>query len=374
MPKVYGKKNSAEVDISLWPSWVRRLFVSLREIPWASLTALSTLFGAVILFMYFRSIDHLPSDFSALVGLGIAAAFCAVALLVLTSVALVAPAAIYREYIAREAEVNPDSKTPFGDFDLLLLQLGGVGSLFAWIGFENYQDCSAFAFEFSVFGTILLILGFWTLSRMVFLNGGWRRRIKRGWTGLIIAILGLLPFIMLAPLATLFSSDYLNSFVLLLTLWVLVVAANALIATRLSVWGVFVSAVFVVVWGYVFVPLAFSRPQMVPTTVAFYLGIRGEQPQQLLVLKQTCELVNNAIASAGVTGNEKACSETWSELNAQVLSNAGDRWLVEFDATGGKGTVPLKLRLTIPRSDLQLVSKPIKIKKLDRSSTCTKTS
>lgn len=209
------------------------------------------------------------------------------------------------------------------------------------------------------------------MGKVVCFTGGWRRRVKRGWTGVSIAVMGLAPFLMLIPLAALFHSEYLDFFVLLFALWIVVIAANALVATRLPALGVVVLAVLVVGWAYISLPLILSRPHMVPTTVASYLGIRGEQAQKLLVLRQTCELVNSAIASAGAKGVDKACVDPWNELSVQVLSNVGDRWLVELDAPGTDGTMPFKLKLTISRSDLQVLSQSSKSKKLGNSRVCT---
>jgi hypothetical protein len=75
MPNFISKRNHKEKKIkSYWPESAKRIFESLNEIPWISLTAISTLTGILILVAYFRSIDHSPSDFSVVIGLGAVAA------------------------------------------------------------------------------------------------------------------------------------------------------------------------------------------------------------------------------------------------------------------------------------------------------------
>jgi len=72
MSRLNAMRKATDRSIkSYWSIAVRRLFATLNEIPWVSLTALSTLLGGAILFVYFRSIGHVPSDLSSLFGLGV---------------------------------------------------------------------------------------------------------------------------------------------------------------------------------------------------------------------------------------------------------------------------------------------------------------
>lgn len=93
MPKFIKKKSTASVEAkSVWSHKTRRVFQSLNEIPWLSLTAIGTLLGVTILFWYFRSIDFFPSDFSVLIGLGVGAAASAFGALCVLTLGLFAPA------------------------------------------------------------------------------------------------------------------------------------------------------------------------------------------------------------------------------------------------------------------------------------------
>jgi hypothetical protein len=61
------------------------------------------------------------------------------------------------------------------------------------------------------------------------------------------------------------------------------------------------------------------------------------------------------------------------EVNSQILSNVGERWLVELDAVGDNAAAFQKLRVTIPRSDLQVVVLKI-AKKSEKAGTCAEPS
>lgn len=98
---------------------MRSLFQALNEVPWLSLTALGTLLGVSVLFWYFSSIDFFPSDFSALIGLGVGAAISAFGVLCILVAGLFAPSGFYRTHISEFGEENLERKRKFTEWNLL---------------------------------------------------------------------------------------------------------------------------------------------------------------------------------------------------------------------------------------------------------------
>lgn len=324
MPKIYGRRIVNEKRIkSYWPNWVRRLFETLKEIPWLSLTAVSTLLGALILFIYFQSIDHFPSDFSALIGLGAAASVSALALVVALAIGLFAPAAVYQHYYAEEKNSASEAKKFFTEYELVFLQLGGVGVVLSHIAYAGYRDCGNVFIWYGIVGTVLLVLGIVSFLRILGANGGWRRRLARSFTACAIATMTLAPFLVLIPLRELFASPMVDSSAALLTLWALAILVNAATATQLP--GVAIAVVAVMLSGFLYmgVPLMTDRPNFFPTMVASFLGVRDEIVQDLRVPKRTCALVMSALGATNKSNNVRCSEAEWGEVRAQVLSKEG---------------------------------------------------
>jgi hypothetical protein len=198
MSKIYGKKTiNTKVIRSYWPDWVRRLFETLREIPWVSLTAISTLAGVLILFLYFQSINYFPSDFAALVSLGAATAICAIGVVVVLSLGLFAPAAVYSHYSSDELPLgHPISLT---QFQLVALQLGGVGGVFISIAYPLYRDCDVIFNHYGTIGIVLIGIGLVAWVKLLIPKGPLGSYVARSWAALSLTLLGLTPALIAAP-------------------------------------------------------------------------------------------------------------------------------------------------------------------------------
>ena len=206
MPKFLGRNNTRKKEIkSHWPNWVRRLFQTLEEIPWVSLTAISTLFGVVILFSYFRSIDYFPNDFSAVIGMGAAASIGAITVIAVLSFVLIAPAAFYRHYAS--TDYPPDVRVSFNESELIALQLGGVGGFFAYIAYVSYRDCDQFSWGYALVGATLFLIGFIALARIALRAGSFKSRRLRVWASLTLMVLSLAPIFIIIPLGELFLAS-----------------------------------------------------------------------------------------------------------------------------------------------------------------------
>lgn len=165
----------------------------------------------------------------------------------------------------------------------------------------------------------------------------------------------LIPLVVI-PLLRVFESDYLHSSAILLTLWAMAVFTNAYVATKWKTVQISVMGGFVVLFMFVLVPSALRGINLFPEMTANFLGIRDEAPVDLRVSEKTCQLIRSAVPE-GMTNKDVVCTgEDWGKARAQILSKVGEQWLIEFEAEKtAEPKASVKLRLTIPRSDVQVV-------------------
>lgn len=371
MPKFISRKKIPEKRIhSYWPKGTLRLFETLREIPWVSLTAISTLCGVLILFLYFRSIDHFPSDFSSLISLGAAAAACAIAVLVVLSVALFAPAAIYSHYAGDDSSLG--HRVSFSESQLVLLQLGGIGGLFVWIAYPYYRDCDRIHNWYSGVGVVLGLLGLIALAQILIPAGSVGNRFARLRAACFVMLFGLAPALIVIPLGEIVTSPGISFDILFFALWFLAILANAATSNKLPLVGVAVTAIFLVALLYIAVPLAIGHTDFFPQMVAKELGIRKETTTRIWVSRKNCELVKRS-QQAQDKNNPLSCLDgDWNELKVQVLSNVGDRWLLELEIEQGAERKASGFRFTLPRNEFQIASRIPDTAVSDKPTSCEK--
>ncbi len=365
MPKIYGKRETGDNAIpSFWPEATKRWFESLGEIPWVSLAAGSTVLGGAILFLYFQSIGYMPTDLSALAGLGSVtalAALAALALFLALVVGLFAPAALYRQHVADEQSELGGSHRPFSALELVFLQLGGLGLVLLLLAYRNHRDCGGLNWPQLGLGAPLALLGLVAFSSIVGAAGRTPQRFWRGYTALAVALLALLPFYLVFDLKEHLAWSKEASTLALWALWLVFVLGNALLATRLSGRGVIVMATFLAACFVVGFSQIADRREVFPTMVATTLGVRSDGPTTLLVTAQTCALVRDALVRTGDEALVSCREGRWSEVEAQILSSVGERWLIELDASSADGHVPpARIRMTIPGSQVQWVG-PVRV-------------
>lgn len=356
MPKFISRKKIPEKRVqSYWPKGTLRLFETLREIPWVSLTAISTLCGVLILFLYFSSIDHFPSDFSSLISLGAAAAACAIGVLVVLSLGLFAPAAIYSHYAGDDSSLG--HRVSFSEFQLVFLQLGGVGALFLWVAYSRYRDCGLIQYWYVGIGATLELLVLIAFAHILRPAGSAGNRAARVWAGCLVMVFGLMPALIVIPLREIVASSGASFDILFFALWFLAILANAVSGNKLPLLGVAVAAMFLVILLYVAVPIATGHTHFFPRMVAKELGIRKETTTRIWVSRKNCELVKRSQQDQDKS-NLLSCSDSdWNELKVQVLSNVGEQWLLELDVEQGTERKAPGLRFTLPRNEFQIASR-----------------
>jgi hypothetical protein len=118
--------------------------------------------------------------------------------------------------------------------------------------------------------------------------------------------------------------------------------------------------------------MATHRAGFFPTMVAKELGIRGERSSPILVSKNSCELIRLAQASGGKKDSTICSTEEWSELEAVILSNVGDRWLLEIDGKKLLNGDSQRFRLALPRNDIQVLHRTVDRRTALKSTNCSK--
>jgi hypothetical protein len=353
MPKVYGRKIRAVPSKSLWPGWIARLFDAFREIPWISFAAVGTGCGVVILFFYFWSIDHFPSDIASVVALGATTAAYSMAVLIAAAICFAAPAMIYREYVAADSNSEIELSKVFTRFRLVFLQLGGLGAFFCWAIYNDYRNCRTSVPAFNFLSIPFLAVGLITLLLVLTDKRDGKSLRARALTAVSVSVMGGAPLIALSPLLPLLYFPWVDGFVILITLWLIAIIANAGMAIELPGKAMIIIGLLCMGWAYILLPFVFFQPYFFPTFIATEVGVRSQRAQVLYVPQKTCDLIGIAISRSGSV-KPRCQSDDWNEITALVLSNVGSRWLIEVDAGGAQQAGARRIRLTIPGNDVQM--------------------
>jgi hypothetical protein len=351
-------KQLEDKEKSFWPEWVQRIFKSLHQIPISSMTALSTLIGVSILFAYFKSIDHPPSEFPSVILLGVAATvFCMFALAVL-AIGLLGPVVAYQQYVAIEKKLPTAKRKLFSNYELVSMQLAGMGLLLSLVAYINFS-CGDSVSWWGILGGVLLVHGLIVSLKLVWFAGDVSRRSARGWTTVFVSLSALTPFLMLLPLKELLQSNGVFSMATFLTLWVMAILVNALLAGKLKGLELSIFGLAFAAYLYVVMPLLSGQPSYIPTKVATFLGIRSPEVLDLRVPVSTCRLIEDEVKSQAGASLPRCSSNEWGKVRARVLSNVGDSWVLELEnVKADDHPVQQSLRLTVPKEGIQIVYAP----------------
>lgn len=357
---------------SYWPIVVRRLFASLNEVPWVSLTALSTLFGGAILFIYFRSIEHVPSDLSSLFGLGVTTSIVSLALVIGFALVLFSPTWIYQQGLSNSMVVHQKSRRFYMSVQLAGLQFGVVGVLLIYIAIQ-ISACDEDPFWWFSSGALLSIWGLYSLVLVTTASVGWEKRLWSFWVAISIGCCGVLPFVVLRPIQLTLASTGDGAFFVLIGMSAFVIALNAFVAPKFGGSAAAVLAVVLAMYLLVVLPLSGSNPVVFPTMVAQLLGVREVKPQELRIPKKTCELVLSALGPTRPSKDVNCSTREWGAVTANVLSNVGDRWVIQINTqSASAGAGESYLRLTIPNQDVQVIKPKDDALPVKRRTSCEK--
>lgn len=337
-----------------WPAWVRQFFDAVKEVPWVGVTAITALFGAALQFQYFSSIGHVPSDLGALTSLAVSTSIAAVLMLLIAGIAVVMPTVIARMYLDAG---STRTAMAFQPLEVFSAQVTGVGLFFLQTSYEKSIDCNTLLPAYSYLAAFLA-----TLGAAYLVHASWREpvlasRIARLWYSILIGFAAFAPFLALLPLQGIVDAQWADLSVLLLSMWLLLMAANAAITRPDSaLGGVVIAGLVVAAMLYVLMPVAFHKTGTMSAAVAEMIGVRSQGQVTLLLSKKACELVRAAKEHSGRTGEAPAaCADSEANVvSGLVLSNVGSRWVLGL---GSRAPLYDELRVTVPADDVHLATK-----------------
>jgi hypothetical protein len=358
------KKPEDKYGRQLLLQMLNRVLAFLREFPVVAAGAVCTGFGVLVLYVYFRSIEFLPPDLTAIIGAGLAIGLAALGYVVLTILALMAPRWAYLESPLTETAVQDSLSGWRGTLNLALLalQVLGPGTLLGFIAIGMWADCSLGVEYFAVPGVILFTTGvsIWAYTEFR-AQRELRERGKRLLWALGVAFIGTLPFI--ASLAVSVPSSGVSEADMFawLAVWVVFVVLLAWLPSDFSNGSTAFVIAMLMPAVLVSLPIFLGRPAAFPAEVATKAGIRQPKSAELRVPGSTCDLVRSALASAEMKYPvECGGPGGWGSVRAQVLSNLGSRWWVELSPLKQDESNPevaQPIRLSIPAEGVQIVQK-----------------
>lgn len=351
---VVKRRQQATSPKSYWPADMQRLFQTLNEIPWASLTALSTLIGGSVLFAYFRSIGYQPTGPVELVGLGITTAFVSLALLVFFALVLFSPALIYQHALVGIDSSFKSVRQRKISVILAGLQCGVFGYSLLSTAYAQFNCNREYMVLLSI-GLPLLVWGIFALIKITFVPTDWGKRLLSAFCALFVAICGALSVGVLLPIQQTLSSVGWLADLIFLGLLAATVVLNAVVAPALLGRSVALFALGVATYLLIVLPMMGTNPAFFPNLVAGAVGIRGAATQEMRISSKACQ---SLIGQMGTNSpiNLPCTKGEWTSINALILSNVGDRWLVQIHSQElHSATENVEhLAVTIPREDIEL--------------------
>lgn len=331
---------------------LKRFFEQLGAIPWVAFGAISTGLGVALLYFYFESIDFVPADIPAILSASLFVALLAAAFYLYTVGSLLLPLWAYREAgLDDQTEIRRPSS-------LWALQVAGTGAFLLFIGYQMWRDCKPSAEYLAIPGTVLLLVGgigwlWYDRKRAGHQYPWWRRQLS----AMNVCFFGTFPFLALFSLLYPMQGAGWEHLGVLVAVWLLVVLGSSTLFLKIPLWGCVLLVMVVTPLFMVPIPGMLGRASHLPELVAEMAGIRAKQANELRVPAKTCELIQSALGAA-MSVEPVTCNEGggWGSVHAQVLSNLGDRWLIELPLAG---TQPQgrngAIRITIPGEGVHTV-------------------
>ncbi|UJW79042.1 hypothetical protein [Hydrogenophaga sp. SL48] len=337
-----------------------RALALVSDFPWVGLGVLSTCFGVLIMYAYFRGMGHMPADFATVLGAGVGIAGVTFVYLLAVMLALIAPHAAFALMESLKTAPWRPWSGPLKDTNNLLIgaQLLSVGLFFAYLAFGVWRDCvPGLAYVLIPAGILFAVGG------AIVAHAGWSRSVWR-WTTTLsfvqLLLLSSLPLLVLSDLLMPTGTTSVWDYLLWLLVWLGFIAVLGYLPKEVPLWAVAMVVSFLlpaVLWG---APFLRGHGDLFPQRVMEMAGIRTTKVVELKVPQATCELIA-ATARFGPTGQAVTpcgAGAPWVTVRAQVLSNLGARWWIEVEQVGDLAVDPTEvLRMSIPAEGAQLVQR-----------------
>lgn len=349
-------------------------FEQLAMIPWVACGAMGTGVGIALLYFYFASIDYVPADTSSVLSASLLMALLAFAFYMWVVVCLIAPLAVYRAmdlHVEDEGEAVRAANST-GTSGLWALQLIGVGGLLLFISLPQVIRCVPLSQYLLIAGGVCTGAGafgwWWNESALAGRRRAWKKRLG---LALLVSAVGALPFIVLTQILLPKHGTDWPHLIAFLVVWLTVVGISAFM-DRIPVWGCALMLTFFCPILMYSLPALLGFPAFFPTKIAQISGIRAESTAELRVPANTCKLIESAVAAAN-TAKPVSCGggTDWGTVHALILSNLGERWLIELQLEGAEsGNRNGTVRVTIPGADVQIVRRTAPLASTDKTGGC----
>lgn len=367
-PRIFRKENKSINSYS--PDVVRRIFLTISEIPWTGLIALSTIWGGFTLFMYFKSVDAwVVTDISTFLKITGGATVVSLVYLPVLGGILIYPGVLVGQFQDLNKCLKASNPISLDEVVFGMLSNISLFSLFSLYPFCEKSDSAEFVL-FCVFLCICLFaLASLVYSILGLVNVGVVLILARIFIFFALGFAFIIPFLIYVvliegSLGNLFLENGVWSELIPFGLGVLLlITFNCFVFLGHNISrGVIVSATFLIFYAEAALPLIFHKVSPFSVVTASVLEIRTNKPVKLIVPKSTCELVQSSIISVGeriIDLNNKSvlegkeCVKEMNFINAQVLSNVGESWRVKIiDVFDEVSLSHSGLTMSIPRKGI----------------------
>lgn len=341
-------------DATYWSVPAQKFFLSLAQLPLINLSALCTLFGAGMLFVYFRSIDQMPADANVLLGLAVAATLCAAGIVLGAAAVLFGPTVIAHAYATHR--FGDDPVVPFRRWELACAPVFAGSVVYLCLQYTALRRCSEHPDIGSVIALAIAAFGGAYLLEQGLIPQKTGHRLFRYFICMAFGIYGLMPLSFIYLQRSLFVGLPFDPALTAIVVGIFFSVLNTGAGTLKSARNAAIAAVVIVVMLFFWLSLMTSRPAQFPTFVATAVGVRVPVATRLGVPKSTCLLIQKAALDAKLELPQANCDhDSWNGVSAKILSNVGQNWLLEFDlrpAAEPKGE-SLALRVSVPAAGIQ---------------------
>lgn len=348
-----------QTPLSKWPMPLRDWFVTIAEIPWASLGVIAALLGTGILYVYVRPFFPLVGDWGSLLTLGIATTLAMLVVMIAFGALFFAPAG-FATWFERTKDATVTYKLR-GCF--LFVAQFWVISLFAlistWKGLLQPGWSAEFIASWVSVLFLLVAVGLvWHGNKHC---ENWEARailfITYAGSGLYAAM-GIPIYLILAN-----SNPFFNGWqdVIVLGLAVVVAAINGILGrAEQPIVRCCVALMLVILFFWILSEVSGGKHTL-PKSIAQTIGFRSAGPKLFSVSKKECDSLEARVigsSAAPKTTPSKAayvfrCDEkqlTGPTITAQIAWSVGARWILEFDSY--PGNQPQPMYLSLPLTDI----------------------
>lgn len=355
---------------SYFSNEIKRFFLTISEIPWAGLVSLSTIWGSLTLFLYFKSVDaSATSDLATLVKLAGGASLCSLIYLLSIGILFILPGYFSQAYKWLHKSLNVEEVVSPEEFVFGLVSVVSISCLITFSDFaaESGTSKSIIFWIFSLLTMTSIVVTFYNFCEIK--NKSLFLIIGRTSIFFFLGFYFFTPFYIYEKLLERSLLNYFESESVFFEVFTLLIVVSLLVLFNLSIFMRFrkatciVAASFLVGYAEFFIPIITHKIPFFPTVTAAALDLRTESAVSLFVPKLTCDLIKLSLIDSEanklldknnlVLMQKRDCKPSMNLVHAQILSNVGSNWrIVLFDMLDGVTISSPGISMSIPAKDV----------------------